>query len=311
MSMQTVLITGGAGFIGSHMCERLLRDKFRVICMDSLVTGNADNIKDLLGNGNFSYVKQDVTEQISVKGKLDFVLHLASLASPVDYRRHPIKTLKVGTVGTLNAVGLAKAKGAKFLFASTSEVYGDPKVNPQPESYWGNVNPVGVRSCYDESKRCGEALTIAYNRKHGLDTKIVRIFNTYGPRMRANDGRVVPAFITQALGGEPLTVFGDGRQTRSFCYVSDLIEGIRRFMDVKYNLPMNMGNPGEKTMLELAKLILELTKSGSKITHMPLPEDDPKRRCPDITLAKKLLGWRPKVTLREGIAETIEYFKRP
>jgi dTDP-glucose 4,6-dehydratase len=307
--MRTVLITGGAGFIGSHLCERLLHDGFKVICMDNLVTGKADNISHLLNNKSFKYFEQDVTKHISVDGKLDYVLHLASLASPVDYRRYPIKTLKVGTLGTLNAVGLAKANGAKFLFASTSEVYGDPEVNPQPESYWGNVNPVGVRSCYDESKRCGEALAMAYHRRHGLDTKIVRIFNTYGPRMRANDGRVVPAFITQALSGKPMTVFGDGKQTRSFCYVSDLIEGIRKFMDVEYHLPMNLGNPGEKTMLEMANLILELTKSGSKITHEPLPEDDPKVRCPDIALAKKLLGWKPEVSLKEGISATIDFFK--
>ncbi|MBN2331313.1 MAG: SDR family oxidoreductase [Candidatus Aenigmarchaeota archaeon] len=309
--MQTVLVTGGAGFIGSHMCDRLIRDKFRVICMDNLVTGKKENIRHLLGNKNFVYMEHDVTKPICVEEKLDHVLHLASLASPVDYRRHPIKTIKVGTLGTHNAVGLAKSNGAKFLFASTSEVYGDPEVNPQPESYWGNVNPVGIRSCYDESKRCSEALTMAYQRVHGMDTKIVRIFNTYGPRMRVNDGRVVPVFITQALDGRPLTVFGDGKQTRSFCYIDDLIEGMRRFMDTKYDHPVNLGNPSERTVLELADLVLDLTKSESKKVFKPLPEDDPKRRCPDISLANRLLKWKPKTSLRDGLAATIEYFRDP
>ncbi len=311
MNMQTVLVTGGAGFIGSHMCDRLIDDKFRVICMDNLVTGKKGNIEHLMDNKSFSYIEQDVTKPIHVDEKLDHVLHLASLASPVDYRRHPIKTIKVGTLGTHNAVGLAKSNGAKFLFASTSEVYGDPEVNPQPESYWGKVNPVGVRSCYDESKRCSEALIMAYQRIHGVDTKIVRIFNTYGPRMRVNDGRVVPVFITQAIQGKPLTVFGDGKQTRSFCYITDLIDGMRRFMDTKYGMPINLGNPSERTVLELADIVLELTKSGSKKVFRPLPEDDPKRRCPDISLARKVLRWEPRMSLKDGLAETIKYFRDP
>ncbi len=307
--MQTALITGGAGFIGSHLCERLLLDKFRVICMDNLVTGRTSNIKHLLSNKDFTYVEHDVTKPINVSRRLDHVIHLASLASPVDYNTYPIKTLKVGTLGTHNAIGLAKAHGAKFMFASTSEVYGDPEVDPQPESYWGRVNPIGVRSCYDESKRCGEALVMAYHRAHRMDTKIVRIFNTYGPRMRANDGRVVPTFITQALAGKPLTVFGDGKQTRSFCYISDLVEGIRRLMEKRYNMPVNLGNPTEKTMIELANIVIGLTRSDSKITFKPLPEDDPKMRCPDISLAKKTLKWEPRVSLEKGLAETIDYFK--
>ena len=307
--MQTCLITGGAGFIGSHLCDFLLRKGFRVLCMDNLVTGSENNIRHLIGRPGFTFVRHDVTENIEFDGSLDYVLHLASLASPVDYMEHPIKTLKVGTLGTHNTLGLARAKGAKFLFASTSEVYGDPEVDPQPESYWGNVNPVGVRSCYDESKRCGEALVMAYHRAHGLDTKIVRIFNTYGPRMRAGDGRVVPAFITQALAGKPLTVFGDGSQTRSFCYVSDMVEGIWKLMNEKYNYPVNLGNPHETTVRELAEIVIKLTGSKSRIVTKKLPEDDPKVRCPDISLATSLLSWRPSVSLDAGLRMTVEYFR--
>jgi len=306
--MGTCLITGGAGFIGSHLCDRLLKEGFRVICMDNLVTGKTGNISHLLKTKGFVYVEQDVTEHINVKEPVDYVLHFASPASPIDYMEHPIKTLKVGTLGTHNALGLARAKGAKFLFASTSEVYGDPEVNPQPETYWGNVNPVGIRSCYDESKRCGEALTMAYHRKHGMDTRIVRIFNTYGPRMRAKDGRVVPAFINQAIAGEPITVFGDGKQTRSFCYISDMVEGLWRLMQADYHMPVNIGNPHEVTVLELAATIKRMTNSKSKISFKRLPEDDPKVRCPDISLARKLLGWEPAVSLENGIEKTVEYF---
>ncbi len=307
--MKRCLVTGGAGFIGSHLCERLLREGYGVICMDNLVTGKSENIMHLIDNDNFVYIKHDVTKRIKLKGEVDYVLHFASLASPIDYKQYPIKTLKVGTLGTHNALGLANVKGAKFLFASTSEVYGDPEVNPQPESYWGRVNPIGIRSCYDESKRCGEALTMAYHRKHGVDTGIVRIFNTFGPKMRANDGRVIPTFITQALAGKPLTVFGNGKQTRSFCYVSDMVEGIWRLMHKEYHIPVNMGNPDEKTIIELAKIVLKLIKSDSKIIFKPLPEDDPKQRCPDISVAKKVLGWEPKISLNRGLKDTIKYFK--
>lgn len=307
--MSTALITGGAGFIGSHFCEKLLNEGWKVICVDNIITGKTENIKHIMGNPDFIYIQHDVTKHIEIDEDVDYVIHMASIASPKHYINYPIKTLKVGTLGTMNALGLAKAKNARFLFTSTSEVYGDPEVHPQPETYWGNVNPVGIRSCYDESKRAGEALVMAYNRKHGIDTRIVRIFNTYGPRMGAGDGRVVPAFITQALAGEPLTVFGDGKQTRSFCYISDLVEGLWRLMNTDYNMPVNLGNPTEKTMLELAELVIKLTGSKSEITFKPLPEDDPKQRCPDITLAKKLLNWEPKVTLEEGLKETIKYFE--
>ena len=307
--MQTCLITGGAGFIGSHLCERLLSDGFRVVCMDNLATGKRENVKHLLKDKNFEYVVQDVTTHIEIKGRLDYVLHFASIASPADYVKHPIQTLKVGTLGTHNALGLAKSKGAKFMFASTSEVYGDPEVNPQPESYWGHVNPVGVRSCYDESKRCGEALTMSYHSQHGIDTMIVRIFNTYGPRMRYNDGRVVPAFITQALKGEPMTVFGDGKQTRSFCYITDLVDGVVSLLKKEYHMPVNLGNPNEKTMLELASTIKDITGSKSRLVFKPLPVDDPRQRCPDISLAKRLLKWEPKVSLRDGLEKTAEYFR--
>lgn len=308
--MPTCLITGGAGFIGSHLCDRLLREGFRVICMDNLVTGKIENIQHLLSKDNFVYRKHDVTMHIDVGEKVDYVLHFASLASPADYREHPIKTLKVGTLGTYNALGLAKAKNAKFMFASTSEVYGDPEVNPQPESYWGSVNPIGIRSCYDESKRCGEALTMAYNRKHGMDTRIVRIFNTYGPRMRAEDGRVIPAFINQALRGEPITVFGDGKQTRSFCYISDLVDGIYRLLISKEGSPVNLGNPNEMSLLSLARIIIRLTASGSKIAYEGLPIDDPKVRRPDISKAGRILSWRPRVDIEEGLRNTIPSFAK-
>ena len=306
--MKTALVTGGAGFIGSHLCERLLKEGYRVICVDNEVTGTKKNIEHIKTK-SFTFISHDVTEHLEIEDDIDMVFHFASLASPVDYRQEPIKTLKVGTLGTHNMLGLARAKGAKFMFASTSEVYGDPEVNPQPESYWGHVNPIGVRSCYDESKRAGEALTMAYHRAHGMDTRIVRIFNTYGPRMRSNDGRVVPAFITQALENKPITVFGDGKQTRSFCYISDLIEGIWKLANTKYNLPLNIGNPNEKTMLELAHKIIDLTGSKSRIVYSKLPEDDPKMRCPDIRKAKRVLGWEPKIALDEGLKKTIGYFE--
>jgi dTDP-glucose 4,6-dehydratase len=307
--MKRVLVTGGAGFLGSHICERLLKERWHVVCMDNLVTGNMRNISGLLNDGNFEFVNHDVSKYISVDGGLDCILHFACPASPIDYLKLPIQTMKVDSLGTLNTLGLAKAKGAKYMQASTSEVYGDPLVHPQPETYWGNVNPIGPRSVYDEAKRFSEALVMAYHRTHGLDTRIVRIFNTYGPRMRVNDGRVVPAFISQALHGEDLTVFGDGMQTRSFCYVDDEIDGIMRLMDADYHEPVNIGNPVEYSMLDFAKIVLELTGSKSKTAFKPLPRDDPRVRCPDITLARKLLRWEPKIQLREGLKRTIEYFR--
>ncbi|MBI2101515.1 SDR family oxidoreductase [Candidatus Woesearchaeota archaeon] len=308
--MKTALVTGGAGFIGSHLCELLLGKGYKVIAMDNLVTGGLKNIEHMRGNSNFTYIHHDVSKHIAVNGEVDYVLHFASPASPADYQKIPIQTLKVGSLGTHNTLGLALAKKAKYMLASTSEVYGDPLVNPQPESYWGNVNPIGVRGCYDEAKRFSEALAMAYHRIHGLDTKIVRIFNTYGPRMRKDDGRVVPNFITQALNGKPITVYGDGAQTRSFCYVTDLIDGIYRLMISGLNEPVNLGNPEEHTILEFAELIKALTKSSSKIIFKPLPKDDPHVRCPDIAKAKKELKWQPKIGLREGLAETIEFFKK-
>lgn len=304
-----ILVTGGAGFIGSHLCEYLLKQKHQVICMDNLITGNMNNIKHLLNNKNFEFIQHDVTNYINLKGELDYILHFASPASPIDYQRIPIQTLKVGSLGTHNTLGLALAKNAKFLLASTSEVYGDPLVNPQPESYWGNVNPIGVRGCYDESKRFAEALTMAYHRVHKLDTKIVRIFNTYGPRMRPDDGRAIPTFIKQALKNEPLTVFGDGNQTRSFCYITDLIIGIYKVMNSNINGPINLGNPDEKTILGLANRIIELTNSRSEIIFKPLPADDPKVRRPDITKARRLLKWEPKISLESGLKNTITWFK--
>jgi dTDP-glucose 4,6-dehydratase len=304
------LVTGGAGFLGSHLCERLLDEGLEVVCMDNLITGSLDNIEGLFGRDGFSFVKHDVTNFIHVPGDLDYILHFASPASPIDYLKLPIQTLKVGSLGTHKALGLAKSKGARFLLASTSEVYGDPLIHPQPESYWGNVNPVGPRGVYDEAKRFGEAITMAYHRHHGVDTRIVRIFNTYGPRMRAGDGRVVPTFICQALAGKPLTAFGDGRQTRSFCFVSDLIEGIWRLLLSDVTEPVNIGNPAEMTVLDFAEEILCLTGSTSEIVFEPLPVDDPKVRQPDIGLAREVLNWQPNVSLEDGLRETIAFFSR-
>lgn len=308
--MKTAVVTGGAGFLGSHLCDKLINEGFKVICIDNFITGSPDNIAHLFGNDNFSFVKHDVTNFIHVPGKVDYILHFASPASPVDYLKLPIQTLKVGSLGTHKALGLAKEKNAVFLLASTSEVYGDPLVHPQNEDYWGNVNPVGPRGVYDEAKRFAESLTMAYHRYHGLQTRIVRIFNTYGPRMRLNDGRVLPTFIYQALKGEPLTIFGDGSQTRSFCYVDDLIDGIYKLLLSNEVLPVNIGNPDEITIKQFAEEVLELTNSKSTISYHPLPEDDPKVRQPDISKAKELLGWEPKVSRSDGIKKTIEYFKK-
>jgi dTDP-glucose 4,6-dehydratase len=308
--MARVLITGGAGFIGSHLCERFLRDGNDVICMDNFLTGSPDNIAHLFANPKFTFIQQDVTNYIYVKGPLDAILHFASPASPVDYLELPIQTLKVGSLGTHKALGLAKEKGARFLLASTSECYGDPLVHPQNEDYWGNVNPIGPRGVYDEAKRFAEAMTMAYHRTHGVATRIVRIFNTHGPRMRLRDGRVVPNFIAQALRGEPMTVYGDGSQTRSFCYVSDLVEGIVRLLDSDYDKgPVNCGNPTEVTILKFAEVIKQLTGSRSEIVFRELPVDDPKQRQPDITRARTLLGWEPRVDLEAGLRQTIDYFR--
>ncbi len=307
--MKTVLITGGAGFIGSHLCEALLDKKFRVICMDNFITGDKKNVEHLMQNKNFKLITHDISKHIELDESVDYVLNFASPASPIDYQKIPIQTLKVGSLGTHNTLGLALAKKAKYLLASTSEVYGDPLVNPQPESYWGNVNPVGPRGCYDEAKRFAEALVMAYHRIHKIDISIVRIFNTYGPRMRKDDGRVVPNFINQALGNKPLTIYGDGKQTRSFCYVTDLIDGIYKLMMSKINEPVNLGNPDEYNMLEFAEIVKEMTTSKSEIVFENLPIDDPKVRRPDISKAKKELGWEVKVSLEEGIKKTIEYFK--
>lgn len=304
-----ILVTGGAGFLGSHLCDHLLAEGHDVIAMDNLITGTTDNIAHLAGNRRFQFIHHDVTNYIYIKGPLDAILHFASPASPIDYMELPIQTLKVGSLGTHNALGLAMAKGARFLLASTSEVYGDPLVHPQPESYWGNVNPIGPRGVYDEAKRFAEAMTMAYHRYHGLDTRIVRIFNTYGPRMRLRDGRVVPNFVGQALRREPLTVYGDGKQTRSFCYVSDLIEGIYRLLMSDEVEPVNIGNPTEMTILEFATLINELTGNPAGIRFEPLPKDDPKQRQPDISKARRVLGWEPKVDLRTGMTQTVEWFK--
>ena len=303
------IVTGGAGFLGSHLCERLLAEGHRVIAIDNLITGNMDNIAHLAGNPKFQFIRHDVTQFIDVPGAVNNVFHFASPASPIDYLQLPIQTLKVGSLGTHNALGLAKAKGARFLLASTSECYGDPLEHPQSESYWGNVNPIGPRGVYDEAKRFAEAMTMAYHRYHKIDTHIVRIFNTYGPRMRLKDGRVVPAFVGQALRGEPLTVFGEGQQTRSFCYCSDLIEGIYRLSRCDFHEPVNIGNPTEFTILDFAKLIIKLTGSQSTITYEPLPVDDPKQRRPNISRAKELLGWEPKVDLETGLRQAIEYFR--
>ena len=303
------LVTGAAGFLGSHLSDLLISRGHRVIGMDNLVTGSVDNIAHLAGNPNFKFVNQDVTEFLFLDGPVNFVWHFASPASPVDYLELPIQTLKVGSLGTHKVLGLAKHKGARFLLASTSEIYGDPLVHPQREEYWGNVNTIGPRGCYDESKRFAEAMTMAYRNEHKVETRIVRIFNTYGPRMRLRDGRVVPAFISQALTGKPITVFGKGTQTRSFCYVADLIEGIYRLMMSGYDLPVNIGNPREMTMLEFAEQIIRATGSRSRIVFKPLPQDDPKQRQPDITKARTLLKWEPQVTLERGLKETIRYFR--
>ena len=303
-----VVVTGAAGFLGSHLSDRLLAEGHEVVGLDNLVTGHERNIAHLAGNRNFRFVLHDVTEYIFLDGPVDAILHFASPASPIDYLQIPIQTLKVGALGTHKALGLARAKKARFLLASTSEVYGDPLVHPQPETYWGNVNPVGPRGCYDEAKRYAEAMTIAYRNFHGVDTRIARIFNTYGPRMRPNDGRIVPSLIGQALRGEPLTVFGDGSQTRSFCYVSDLIDGIYRLFASDYKDPMNIGNPAEMTVLEFAGTVQRLTGTVAPLVLRPLPVDDPKQRRPDITLARKVLGWEPKVGLDEGLKSTIAYF---
>ena len=304
------VVTGGAGFLGSHLCDRLLAEGHEVICIDNLITGDSANIAHLFGNERFHYYNHDVTNYIFIEGEVHNVLHFASPASPIDYIKLPIQTLKVGSLGTHKALGLAKAKGARFLLASTSEVYEDPLIHPQTESYWGNVNPIGVRGVYDEAKRFGEAMTMAYHRYHGVKTRIVRIFNTYGPRMRLNDGRAVPAFMSQALNNEPVTVFGDGSQTRSICFVSDLIDGIYRLLQSDISDPVNIGNPDEISVLELAKEIVELTGGKSKLVYNPLPEDDPKVRQPDITKAMELLNWKPKVCRKEGLRITLEYFRK-
>lgn len=304
------VVTGAAGFLGSHLTDLLLSKGHKVVGIDNLVTGSVANIEHLAGNQSFRFIQQDVTEFLFLDGPVNYVWHFASPASPVDYALLPIQTLKVGSLGTHKALGLAKEKGARFLLTSTSEIYGDPLVHPQTEDYWGNVNTIGPRGCYDESKRFAEAITMAYHRQHKLETRIVRIFNTYGPRMRLKDGRVVPAFVSQALRNEPITVFGEGKQTRSFCYCSDLIEGIYRLMMSDYPLPVNIGNPREMTMLEFAREIVRATGAKSKITFKPLPVDDPKQRKPDITLARKLLKWEPQVGLADGLARTIEFFRK-
>jgi dTDP-glucose 4,6-dehydratase len=306
--MPRTLVTGGAGFLGSHLCEYFLKKGHEVICMDNLITGSKDNIS-CIKNKNFQFIEHNVSEFINLEGELDYIMHFASPASPIDYLELPIQTLKVGALGTHNVLGLAKAKGATFLLASTSEVYGDPLVHPQPETYWGNVNPIGPRGVYDEAKRFAEAITMAYHRTHGINTKIVRIFNTYGPRMRVNDGRAIPNFLKQAIMGKDLTVYGDGSQTRSFCFVSDLVEGLYRLLMSEQNYPINIGNPNEMTIKEMAGKIIQATNSKSKIVQVPLPEDDPKIRQPDITLARKYLNWKPTVSLDQGLQSTLEYFK--
>lgn len=307
--MKRVLITGGAGFLGSHLCDRFIKEGHYVIAMDNLITGDLRNIEHLFKHPNFEFYHHDVSKFIHVPGEIDYILHFASPASPIDYLKIPIQTLKVGSLGIHNCLGLARVKKARVIIASTSEVYGDPLVHPQTEEYWGHVNPVGPRGVYDEAKRFQEAMTMAYHTYHGVETRIVRIFNTYGPRMRLNDGRVLPAFIGQALRGEDLTIFGDGTQTRSFCYVDDLVEGIYRLLLSDYAYPVNIGNPSEITMNEFAEEIIKLTGTDQKIVHRPLPKDDPKQRQPDITKAKEILGWEPKVSRAEGLKITYEYFK--
>lgn len=309
MEKKRILITGAAGFLGSHLCDRFIREGYHVIGMDNLITGDMNNIEHLLKLPDFDFHHHDVTKFIHVSGHLDYILHFASPASPIDYLKIPIQTLKVGALGTHNCLGLAKAKNARILVASTSEVYGDPLVHPQTEEYWGNVNPVGPRGVYDEAKRFMESITMAYHTYHGVETRIVRIFNTYGPRMRLNDGRALPAFIGQALRGEDITVFGDGSQTRSFCYVDDLVEGIYRLLMSDYSMPVNIGNPNEISLLDFAKEVLKLTGAGVKIVHKPLPVDDPKQRRPDITKAKEILGWEPTIDRAEGLKLTYAYFK--
>ncbi len=305
-----VVVTGGAGFIGSHLCDRFLAEGHAVVCVDNLITGSEANIAHLRSHPQFRLISHDITKPLELEGTVHRILHFASPASPIDYLKLPIQTLKVGSLGTLNALGIAKAKNARFLLASTSEVYGDPQVHPQVESYWGHVNPIGPRGVYDEAKRFAEAMTMAYYRAHGVQTRIVRIFNTYGPRMRAQDGRAIPAFLTQALAGEPLTAFGSGNQTRSFCYIDDLIEGIMRLIESDYHDPVNLGNPGEYTILQLAKRIIDLTRSTSQVEFRPLPQDDPKQRCPDITVARQTFGWQPQVDLDTGLQRTIDWFRQ-
>lgn len=307
--MKTILITGGAGFIGSHLCDRFIKDGYRVVCLDNLVTGDKKNIRHLLRNKNFKFIQHDISKKILIGGLVHYILHFASPASPIDYMELPIETLKVGALGTHNALGIARAKKARFVLASTSEVYGDPLVHPQKENYWGHVNPIGPRSVYDEAKRFAEALTMAYRRTHGVDTAIIRIFNTYGPRMRIRDGRVVPNFIDQILSNKPLTIYGTGKQTRSFCYVDDLVEGIKRLALSKACGPVNVGNPKEFTILELAGLIQKISGVKQKMIKKPLPVDDPKQRRPDISLVKKQFGWQPKIELAQGLKKTYEWFK--
>jgi len=307
-NITTALVTGGAGFIGSHLCKYLLKKNYKVICIDNLITGSLKNLEDIK-TGDFLFVNHDVTEHIDIKDNINIIFHLSSPASPIDYLQLPIQTLKVGALGTHNILGVAKSKRATILLASTSEVYGDPLIHPQTEEYWGNVNPIGPRGVYDEAKRFAEAITMAYHRQQGLDTRIARIFNTYGPNMRMRDGRVIPNFITQCLKGEDMTTYGDGRQTRSFCYIDDMVDGLFKLISTEYHLPMNLGNPNEITILELSSRIKKLTGSSSNIIFNPLPEDDPKVRMPDISKAKKILTWEPKVNLEEGLAKTIGWFK--
>jgi len=307
--METVLITGGAGFLGSHLCDRFIKEGFRVICVDSLLTGDVDNVAHLLGSDRFQFIKLDVTNYVHVPGPVHHILHFASPASPIDYLKLPIQTLKVGALGTHKVLGLAKEKKARFLLASTSEVYGDPLVHPQAETYWGNVNPIGPRGVYDEAKRFGEAIVMAYHRVHGLETRIARIFNTYGARMRLADGRVVPAFLSQAIAGQPLTIFGSGKQTRSFCYIDDQVEGLVRLLFSSCSDPVNVGNPAEHTVEGLAILVKKLFAPDARIVYHPLPEDDPRVRRPDITQAREKLGWEPKVSLEEGLLKTYPWFK--